>query len=115
MKRNQLITFAALGCLMVGSFASQSVEAKGINKVQRTQERRIRRNVRQGHLTAGEANALWSEQDDIRDTKRTAREDGHVSREERQEIRDLQRDARRNILLQSNDAQKNPNAKKYKE
>lgn len=115
MKRNTLIAFAALGCLMAGSLASQSVEARGLNKIQRRQERQIRRGVKHGSLTAKEAQELWDEQADIRDAKRDARENGKVTKGERQNIRDMQREARHNILLQKNDGQVNENAQKYKD
>jgi uncharacterized membrane protein YebE (DUF533 family) len=71
--------------------------AKTIQKHEENQEQRIEHGEESGRVTPHEAERLENQQKTIDDERARAREDGHVSKGERREIRHDQREASRTI------------------
>ncbi|MCG8308573.1 MAG: hypothetical protein MI975_14365 [Cytophagales bacterium] len=89
----------------VSCFASAHVTPK-VTKTQVKQTRRIAHGVANGALTKREAKQLKRQQRHIQKTKRLAKADGVVTRQERAQIRHEQQVANRSIYHQKHDAQK---------
>lgn len=79
----------------------------GIDGAQHRQREQIRDGVRSGSLTQHEARRLQGEQREIAALERSYRADGVLTRNERSDLRDELRDARRHIYNQSHDADVN--------
>jgi hypothetical protein len=79
---------------------------QGIDRTQATQAREIERGIRNGSLTAGEAAQLKGEQARIAELERKAKADGHVTRQEREQIRNAQRQAEQHIWEESHDRER---------
>ena len=58
----------------------------GVNARQHNQRERIQQGVKSGELTHGEAQDLRTERRDIRDLEHTYKEDGTLTRDERQDL-----------------------------
>jgi len=63
-----------------------AVRDPGVNERQANQTARIQQGVKSGELTHGEAQDLRSERRDIRDLEHTYKEDGTLTRDERQDL-----------------------------
>jgi len=84
-----------LGGLLVAILAITSVaqaqdRTPVINHREHRQERRINQGVRSGQLTRNQAHHLRNDERRIRDEKRIAKADGHMTRGERRDIRHQQ-------------------------
>ena len=90
-----------------GWFGHRNANTYGIDRRQATQAREIERGVRNGSLTANEAAQLRTEQARILEMERQAKADGRVTRDERQHIRDAQRQADAHIWQESHDRERN--------
>jgi hypothetical protein len=75
-----------IAALAVASFAQAQTNTPSINKRQRSQENRITNGAQSGDLTVAERQHLRDEERQIRDEKRAARADGHVSYAEKRQI-----------------------------
>ncbi len=80
------------------------VKTPVIRERQKRQATRIRRGVRSGELTKGEAASVIKDEKAIREDKRAARADGTVTGTERKEIRHEQNQASRKIHRQKHNA-----------
>lgn len=106
MKMPCFSTCAALAVLFTAHFAaSAQTAAPGSAAHQHTERARIRQGVASGELTRAEAARLKSRQAAICQDKRTAKADGVVTRDERQDIRQDERQASRAIYRQKHDDQ----------
>ncbi|RYE24990.1 MAG: hypothetical protein EOP51_05585 [Sphingobacteriales bacterium] len=85
---------------------TQMAEARTVHQRQYNQQERIQQGVRSGQLTHREAMHLRTQQSKIRNYKRMAMADGHVSRNERAMIYNERRYASRNIYHQKHDGQR---------
>jgi len=63
-----------------------AVRDPGVNERQANQTARIQQGVQSGELTHGEAQELRTERRDIRDLEHTYKEDGTLTRDERQDL-----------------------------
>ena len=63
-----------------------AVRDPGVNERQANQTARIQQGVKSGELTHGEAQDLRTERRDIRDLEHTYKEDGTLTRDERQDL-----------------------------
>ena len=63
-----------------------AVRDPGVNERQANQTARIQQGVKSGELTHGEAQELRTERRDIRDLEHTYKEDGTLTRDERQDV-----------------------------
>jgi len=63
-----------------------AVRDPGVNERQANQTARIQQGVKSGELTHGEAQELRTERRDIRDLEHTYKEDGTLTRDERQDL-----------------------------
>lgn len=72
---------------------------------QYNQHKRIQQGVRSGQLTRHEANRLRMQQAQVRNYKKMAMADGHISPRERVVINRAQKNASRNIYRQKHDGQ----------
>lgn len=87
-----------LGLLFIGFSAGLFAQSTPVsNKKQRNQTKRIVHGVKNGELTKGETKQLVRQQVHIKRTKRRAKADGKVTRQERREIHRKQRRANVNI------------------
>jgi hypothetical protein len=68
----------------------------------RKQHRRIKQGVRSGELTKKETRTLTNQQKEIRQEKIAAKADGVVTRDEKKEIKQDQRKAKRTIARKKN-------------
>jgi hypothetical protein len=79
-------THLAAAALLVAA-GSTSAFAGEITHRENTQERRIENGMENGELTPREANRLEEQQENIESERDRAMRDGHISRDERREIR----------------------------
>jgi hypothetical protein len=73
--------------LTVTSVANAQTKTPVINRREHKQERRINQGVRSGELTHSEAHNLRTRERKIRNDKRMAKADGHVTPAERKHLR----------------------------
>lgn len=84
-----------------------SIKTPGISHHQRNQQARIAQGVRSDQLTRPETRQLRQQQREIRNAKVEARSDGQVTNEEREQLRQMQAAASRDIFqLKHNRANK---------
>ena len=105
MKKTLFSALAALCLLGVSYSASAQTATPGITARQRNEQSRIRQGVRSGELTRAEAARLKGREAEIRQDKRAAKADGVVTRDERQDIRQDERQTSRAIYRQKHDRQ----------
>jgi hypothetical protein len=105
MQKTLFSAFAAL-CLLSASYsASAQTAMPGIRARQHNEQTRIRQGVRSGELTRAEAARMKGREAEIRQEKRAAKADGVVTRDERQDIRQDERQTSRAIYRQKHDGQ----------
>jgi hypothetical protein len=83
--------------------AAAPASADEIDWRQHRQQQRIEQGVRSGEINRWEYRRLQGEQARIAELERRAARDGHIDRYEREQIRQAQNDASRNIYRQSHD------------
>lgn len=105
MKKALFSTLAAFALLAASHSASAQTAVPGRPVRPRNEQARIRQGVASGALNRAEAARLKSRQAAIRQDKRAARADGVVTRDERQDIRQDERQASRAIYRQKHDGQ----------
>ncbi|MBF9219875.1 hypothetical protein [Hymenobacter ruricola] len=109
MKKALFSLATALGLLAVSHTASAQTATPNLNERQRNQRARIHNGVANGDLTRAEADRLKAREAAIKEQKQTAKADGVVTRDERQDIRHDENKASRAIHRQRHDAQVRPN------
>ena len=109
MKRSALTTVLATiaaGALMLtaGIAAAQAptgakdpLATKGIDKTQANQQARIEKGVAAGKITPAEKANLQQGQANIANAKAAAKSDGKVTKEERKQIKQMQKDESKKI------------------
>lgn len=88
---------ALVALLAVTSIANAQTKTPVINHKEHHQARRINQGVRSGELTRSEAHHLRTREQKIRNDKRMAKADGHVTRAERKHLRKEQNHVSRAI------------------
>jgi hypothetical protein len=76
-----------VAALALTSIAEAQTRTPAINRREHRQERRINQGVRSGELTRNEAHNLRGDERHIRQDKRMAKADGHVTSGERRHLR----------------------------
>jgi len=76
-----------VAALAITSIANAQTRTPVVNHREHRQERRINQGVRSGELTRTEAHHLRGDERRIREDKRMAKADGHVTRGERKQLR----------------------------
>lgn len=110
MNNSLFSLLTAAGLLAAVTAASAQAAAPGIARPAH-ERARIRQGVASGELTRPEAARLKARQATIQQDKRAARADGVVTRDERQDIRQDERQASRAIYRQKHDAQERRRAR----
>ena len=96
-----------LGLLFIGFSAGSFAQSTPVvNKKQRNQTKRIVHGVKTGELTKGETKKLVGQQVHIKRTKRRAKADGKVTRQEKREIHRKQCRANVNIYQKKHNIKK---------
>ena len=90
-----ILVIITLGVLSVVTSAQEKTPV--INKREVKQNQRIREGVKTGQLTKREAKYLHQEQKEIRNSKRSAKQDGKVTKGERKMIKAEQNQANKDI------------------
>ena len=103
-----LLQIILLSCLFISIAEARPPGAKAAR-----QNARIKNGVRSGTLTHDEGAALRNEQKDIREMRKSARKDGKLSKEERKNINQAQREASKNIYEQKHDGDNRPRREKF--
>ena len=111
MKKALFSLIAAVALLATSHTASAQTATPGINARQRNERARIQQGVASGELTRAEAARLRAREADIRQDKHTAKADGVVTRDERQDIRQDEKHASRAIYRQKHDRQERRRAR----
>lgn len=85
----------------------------GIDRTQSQQAAEIEAGRRRGLITEQEARALKAEQDRIAEMERRAKSDGHVTQDERAQIRKAQKSAERHIVEETFDSDRQGGRRRY--
>jgi len=104
MKAYLFACAAALGLLTGVTTLAQTV-TPNLNQRQRNERARIKQGVNSGELNRAEAARLHTREAQIQQEKKAAKADGVVTPDERQAVRQDQRQASRAIYRQKHDGQ----------